>query len=286
MSDKKQEEKQKEKQELIKNYFSNLNVKLVTAAYTKCPVDWRDLDYTPDYSKFYYILDGEGWIKIGDKEYYPRAGQLFLMPSGIKQSYSTVNDNTFTKYWCHFKAVIGEINIFDIISIPYYINVSEASKITDIFKRLVLYYNNDDVTAALKSRAVLYELVSFYIEEASKQYIKMKDTAAVGKIFELIKYIDINLTSNISITDLAEIVHYHPNYFIRFFRKHFGTSPAQYINNKRMEKSKVLLETTGVTVSEIAYSTGFKDIYHFSRVFKSHTGFSPSEYRKMISGIL
>jgi AraC family transcriptional regulator, arabinose operon regulatory protein len=286
MSDKKQEEKQKEKQELIRNYFSNLNVKLVTAAYTKCPVDWRDLDYTPDYSKFYYILDGEGWIKIGDEEYYPKAEQLFLMPAGIKQSYSTVNDNTFTKYWCHFKAVIGEINIFDIISIPYYINVSEASKITDIFKRLVLYYNNDDVTAALKSRAVLYELVSFYIEEASKQYIKMKDTAAVGKIFELIKYIDINLTSNISITDLAEIVHYHPNYFIRFFRKHFGTSPAQYINNKRMEKSKVLLETTGVTVSEIAYSTGFKDIYHFSRVFKSHTGFSPSEYRKMISEIL
>jgi AraC family transcriptional regulator, arabinose operon regulatory protein len=268
--------------ELIKSYLSSLHVSLDTAAYTKCPLDWRDIDYTPDYNKFYFILGGEGRLKIGEKEYYPRSGQLFLMPAGIKQSYSVVNDNTFTKYWCHFKAVIGEINLFDIVSVPYHINVADINAVECIFRRLVTFYENNSLTSPLQSSGVLCELVAYYLEEASGQYLLPKDSESADKVFELVRYIDTNLSKGITINELAEKMHYHPNYFIRFFKKHFGISPAHYINNKKMEKSKILLKAGNASISDIAFQTGFKDIYHFSKTFKSHTGFSPSEYRKMI----
>ena len=47
------------------------------------------------------------------------------------------------------------------------------------------------------------------------------------------------------------------------------------------EKAKELLNSEELSVTEIAISSGFKDIYHFCRVFKKVTGFSPSKYRKM-----
>lgn len=62
---------------LLTNHLSNLQVDLFMVNFNRCDTDWQDLDYTPDYSKFYLICEGEGWLKIGDQEYYPAPGQLF-----------------------------------------------------------------------------------------------------------------------------------------------------------------------------------------------------------------
>lgn len=43
---------------LLTSYLANLKVDLIVADYNECSTDWRDLDYTPDYSKFYYIIGG------------------------------------------------------------------------------------------------------------------------------------------------------------------------------------------------------------------------------------
>jgi len=271
-----------ERNTLIKSFLSNLHVSVDTAAFTKCPLSWRDMDYKPDYNKFYYIMDGKGWLEIDGMEYYPRSGQLFLMPAGIKQSYSVIDGEPFTKYWCHFGATIGEVNLFDIINVPYFINITDRAMVEDIFKRLAAFHNSGSLASSLNARGVLYALVAYYLEEASKQYLLLKDSESVEKVLELVKYIDANISTNITISALAERVHYHPNYFIRFFNKHFGISPARYILNKKIEKAKILLSACNTSISEVACQTGFSDVCHFSKVFKSYTGFSPSEYRKIV----
>jgi ethanolamine utilization protein EutQ (cupin superfamily) len=85
--------------ELLKSYMYKLQASLISSAYTRCWDNWREIDYTPSYNKFYLIIKGEGWIKIGDKEYHPKPGELYLMPAGVKQSFSTINENHFEKYW-------------------------------------------------------------------------------------------------------------------------------------------------------------------------------------------
>jgi len=82
---------------------------------------------------------------------------------------------------------------------------------------------------------------------------------------------------------LAGIMHFHPNYFIKFFKRHMGTSPVHYIVRKRMEKSKLLLNLKDASITEIAEAAGFNDVSHFSKAFKNHTGFSPTEYRRMVN---
>ncbi len=72
------------------------------------------------------------------------------------------------------------------------------------------------------------------------------------------------------------------DYIRHEFKKHYGVSPIQYLINRRMEYAKHLLNTSGMSVKQIAYQCGFENEYYFSRIFKKLTGYSPSQYRAML----
>ena len=69
-------------------------------------------------------------------------------------------------------------------------------------------------------------------------------------------------------------------YFRKLFVKHFGISPKQYIIDIRIQKAKQLLSEGITKISSISEEAGFSNPYHFSRLFKEHTGRTPSEYRE------
>ncbi len=267
------------KKTLLKNCLSNIVVEILVADFIKCPQSWREIDYTPSYNKFYYIMEGEGWLQIGEEIFYPKPGQLFMMPAGIKQSYSYVNENVFTKYWCHFNAFIGDANLFDIIKIPYFIDGSDSRYLNERFSALVEHYGRDDLTASIRMKSVLLDILAYYIESMAEDDIYMVATTSVEKLSHVIEYIDSHLSDNLSVEDLANRVHFHPNYFSRLFHNQIGCSPIQYISKRRLDKAKALLSSTAMTVTEIAESTGFKDVFYFSKTFKSSTGLSPTEYK-------
>lgn len=268
---------------LIKSYLSNLQVNVLLAGYNNVGHDWKDINYTPDYNKFYFIRDGEGCLKIGDKEYLPKPGQIFLMPKGIKQSYFNISGTPFTKYWCHFTAKIGDMNIFDMIKLPLYIDVKDSEALEYIFNELLTHYNSMELSASLMLKSSIFRLISYYIDNTTVESINMSHSEAIDKLNLIIQYIENNLNKSITIEELSRIAYLHPNYFIRLFKKHLGTSPIQYINKRRIEEAKRLLTTTDSTLSEICCKIGTKDIYYLSKMFKDHTGFSPSVYRHMLN---
>lgn len=264
---------------LIKNFLSNIQVDVDMAGYTKCPQNWRDIDYIPEYNKFYYICDGEGWLKIGDKEYYPKPGQLFLMPAGVIQSYSTISEFTFLKYWCHFTAKINDMNLFDVIKTPIYVDVPTNSQFSSLFQNLVLNYEKDTYSSILKTRGAMFEILAWYFEYIDIKSIDLSSYSSTRELLEVVDYIEKNLSRNITVDELSRIVHFHPNYFTRFFKDHIGYSPIQYINKLRLDKAKQLLRSTTLSVKEITDLIGFNDPSYFSRLFKKNTGLSPLEYR-------
>lgn len=265
----------------IRNYLSHLKVNLIVAAYTHCPIDWRDTDYIPDYNKFYYICDGEGWLKIGKQEFYPKSGQLFFMPAGVKQSYSTISNNTFIKYWCHFTAKIGDINVYNFIKFPFFIDVKNKEEVENLFLKLISHYDNEEISSFLYAQAVLVELFARFIKNIPTDNLHLYPSLSIKKVNDILQYVRSNLHMNFTIEQLAKMANFHPNYFIRFFKKHMGSSPINYINRMKMEKAKNLLTAKEMNVTEIAYATGFNDVYHFSKAFKRYTGFSPTEFRNL-----
>jgi transcriptional regulator GlxA family with amidase domain len=69
-------------------------------------------------------------------------------------------------------------------------------------------------------------------------------------------------------------------WFRKAFKEVTGTSPGQYLLNLKLEKACQMLNETELTISEVAYLTGFVSEYHFSKIFKKKIKVSPSRYRE------
>lgn len=82
-----------------------------------------------------------------------------------------------------------------------------------------------------------------------------------------------------SVHFLAEQLNFSPNYLSDMLRTLTGLSAQQHIHLRLIEKSKELLSTTNMTVSEVAYQLGFEHPQSFSRLFKTKTSLTPVEFR-------
>jgi AraC-like DNA-binding protein len=83
-----------------------------------------------------------------------------------------------------------------------------------------------------------------------------------------------------SMQELSSAVSLSEFHFYRTFKKAFKVTPYQYIIARRIEKACKLLQDNSSQMSEIALSSGFADIYSFSKAFKKFTGICPSAYRQ------
>ena len=109
-----------------------------------------------------------------------------------------------------------------------------------------VYYSNSDG----------YNKISAAVEYLHKHYLE--NTFRIGKLFEM---------SDIS-----------PRYFETLFFKEFKTTPKEYVTSLKIAQAKELLKSEKYSVGEVATQLGFGDIYHFSKIFKAKTGYTPTDY--------
>ena len=95
-------------------------------------------------------------------------------------------------------------------------------------------------------------------------------------------YVEKNLVSISSLSDICEAFHYSKNYIIQIFKREFGVSPIQYINDAKIKRAMYLLETTSRPVKEITEECGYSDYPYFYKRFVRKTGMSPLRWRKEI----
>lgn len=95
-------------------------------------------------------------------------------------------------------------------------------------------------------------------------------------------YINSNSNRAIPLSELAAISGYSLSRFKSKFKAETGITPAEFVSLRKIEKAKLLLETTGMSITAIALDLGFSTSNYFCSVFKKQTGLSPLQYRKNI----
>ena len=93
------------------------------------------------------------------------------------------------------------------------------------------------------------------------------------------RYLHNHHSKKISIPEVAEFCHLHPNYLSAVFRQYTGKSIVEYLTAIRIESAQRLLKE-GLPVSEVAELSGFRSECLFFKKFKEHTGITPKEYAK------
>jgi len=97
-----------------------------------------------------------------------------------------------------------------------------------------------------------------------------------------IGYINENLNAGLKISDIAKHLYLSEGYISKLFRQETGYSLKKYINDKLLNEAALALRHTSMNIKEISASLGFCDQFYFSRVFSSHYGMSPKNYRRLI----
>lgn len=263
----------------LTDLLHTLQIDVLDAHKTRVTANWQELDYVPEFNKLYFIVEGEGMLKAGTTELNPAPGDLCLLPAHMKQSYATIaGRRPFLKYWCHFTATIGPYDLFQWIGVPLSIPIEDREEMTALFKLLVSLHEHQSVIARLREKSIMLEIVARYLEHVPIAILQHR-TEDLQRIQFIQTYIDNHMETSLKVEDMARAAHLHPNYFIAYFKKHFGVPPLKYVNRKRADKAKILLATTALSIKDIADQTGFKETNHFAKFFRKETGQSPTEYR-------
>lgn len=136
-----------------------------------------------------------------------------------------------------------------------------------------------EMVVKAKLLLILSILVRYYYD-----YFPQKDADIdfrnINHIERSMDYILDNLSSQLSLDDIAAEAHMSKSYYSSTFKKLNGVSVWGYITAQRINRAQHLLESTTLPVTEICEHCGYNNIANFNRSFKKITGKTPRDYRK------
>lgn len=123
-------------------------------------------------------------------------------------------------------------------------------------------------------------LSQFLIELARQSQFFAKENQGNKYVRKTLEYIATHFDQEFQIADIALNAGISSAYLQRIFKAQTGLSLIDQINIYRIEKAKILLETSSLPIVDIAISVGFNSRQHFTHTFKKITGCSPGAYSK------
>ncbi|ADO84028.1 AraC family transcriptional regulator [Ilyobacter polytropus] len=134
--------------------------------------------------------------------------------------------------------------------------------------------NNKKFLIDLYVQKLVYDLIQ---DESTHDLLYPNDSHPVSKS---IKFIDENITNNISVKELSESLYMSESNFSHMFKKNTGCNPIEYIRDKKLDYSKELLKTKSVT--ETSYDLGYDNISYFIKLFKKKYSLTPKQYQMSV----
>lgn len=133
------------------------------------------------------------------------------------------------------------------------------------------YETIDDIKIWLEN--LFFKFIDIIKNNKSKKYNSIVNTA--------LQYVKENYHQDISLEDIANVVHVTPNYFSRIFKEETSKNFTTWLNKYRIEQAKDLLKNNSlIRCYEVSNRVGYNDYKYFSTIFKKITGFTPGEYKK------
>ena len=259
--------------------------------------DWNWKNVRRPFARLYYVSAGEADVMLPDGMIHLTPGNLYLIPSYTL--HSDVCNGHFEHYYVHlYEDLENESSMFENYSFPKEVKANDLDlalfkRLCDMDPSMKLPESNpssyDNATSLLENirrnkvrsfsdrvegRGIILVLLSRFFKEATPKTLVNDD-----RIQRVLLYIRRNLHERLDIDNLANMAFISRDHFIRIFKEETGSTPVQYITQRKIERAELMLSTEEMPVKSIAYSLGFDDHSYFNRLFKKIVGKTPLEYR-------
>ena len=232
-----------------------------------------------DYFEFEIITDGCVEHIHNQNKYIAGVGNAYLMSYYDFHSFKAITNTKLIGIRFNDNVLNDELTKFICLGIRKFnctYDKSELEYIMNLIKKI----KKERKQGLLFSRQIIINtLLELVID-----IIRKSDAGTEKPIPQLIQkavtYLFKNFRDDISLSELAELLHVSVNYLGVLFRNSTGVSFREYLNILRLKYSCRLLLSSDLSVKEVAYASGYKTNEHFLRVFKHNLNMTPSEYRR------
>lgn len=202
-----------------------------------------------------------------------------------------LNEEKLISYTCHGGMIEATLPVFNVDKLVGFIMIGQfrtTGKCPEHYRQAWKLANKNDLLykAFLKTPYYpenklndifgMFELIVDSI--VSRHLIAVRTASSVEK---LISYIDQNPHINLTLAQAADIMYRSPSSISHEFKRATGVNFKKYLIQKKLDKADELMSgNSRLKVYQVAEKVGYSDPYLFSRIYKKHRGFSPTDSRK------
>ena len=225
---------------------------------------------------FHYVASGKGVFKTKTATYHLSAGQGFLIVPGQTTYYEADQETPWTYYWigfngCDVPQILKDCGLSE--ETPIYRDRS-GGELQSVMNKIIAAFRGETYDK--------YAVLSLFYAAAAQ--MRTPHNGRRGKSVEYVQnalnYIHRNYFYRIRIDDIARYVGLDRTYLFKLFVRDTGQSPQAYLIHYRLTCAERLLTESRFSVTEIAYSCGFRDSSSFGRLFRERYGKTPLAYRR------
>jgi AraC family transcriptional regulator, arabinose operon regulatory protein len=238
-----------------------------------------------DQAIYIYCTQGEGWCDMAGRHHPVRAGDLLVVPPLAPHAYGAGKLHPWTIHWFHVTGTHGPFFLEELgatIEQPV-LRLGEAPGLLALFEEVLdVVEHGYAPSQLLHASQALAHLLAALIRQHREHGRGEPDVNQ--KIAQSVAYMKQHLQKPLRVGTLASLVSLSSSHYSALFKSRTGYAPMDYFMRLRMHRACQLLDTTGLSVKEIALELGYEDPLYFSRVFKAVNDLPPSDYRRTHKG--
>jgi AraC-like DNA-binding protein len=229
-----------------------------------------------------YISRGQGVFVAEGKTYTVEPGSMLFLLPGMKHFYKPDLETGWQEHWAGFN---GEYFIHlveeGILSRKQvFFTPGLRDSILNTFNQIIEEVRAQRPLFQLKACSGIISLISEMLASERRQ----EQPNYYKEIVEKAKCLmEANAYGTVDVPNIAEQIGVSTSYLNEIFKTYTAMTPYQYFIHIKIHKAENILEQENISIKEAAFKLGFEDQYYFSRLFRSKTGMSPTEWKKIIS---
>lgn len=231
---------------------------------------------------FIYVISGSGTYVCRGTEFPMSPGILFAAMPGAEQSWCVGPEGMMDTYFLGFvgrkaDGILGEVGVTP--DHPFIRVQSYAASVIATMETIVSVFGSDaDPCSEWRTRGLLWDLISLLpLDKTDHPGVRQRIRSDIVK--EALSLIETDFRSNLSLEVMSRRICVSKSHLSKVFREQTGESPCRALIRMRMTVAKFLLSESDLSISEIASRIGIDDLSRMSRLFRRHTGMSPSQFR-------
>lgn len=253
--------------------FTSLELKWVADLFHKENTGTTRHDHT--FFQILYVKSGSARVYINDQT-FPASPASFFLFKPLEQHEFYADRGGISTFEMKFD--IADPALHERLSNLDRVLAVDGPHTERILSALVFEADRDDELAPLSCQALFTELV-IHLFRCQEKADAAASPGVPAPLRQVLRYMRSHYRENISLEELAAVIHVEKTYFIKTFKKHIGATPIFFLQRLKIEKAATLILNSDMSITGISDFLGFKSIHHFSNAFKKHTGFSPTAYK-------